>query len=85
MYSMTPFGQLHLLFNRSLCVLNERNLSLTNIHQGTGIEIKNVLEDQLSPLSFLGATGHGWLNFSHSAAAVETSIEVLQFQNGQLV
>ena len=39
----------------------------------------------LAQLSFLGATGHGWLNFSHSAAAVETSIEILQFQNGQLV
>ena len=42
-----------------------------------------MLEDQLSRLSFLGVTG--WLNFSHSAAAVETSIEILQFQNGQPV
>ena len=65
--------------NRSLSALNERNLSLTDIHQGTGIEIRNVLEEQLSRLSFQGATG--LLNFSHSAAAVQTSVEVLQFQN----
>jgi gamma-aminobutyric acid type B receptor len=70
-----------LTINRSLSVLNERNLSLTNIHQGTGIEIMDVLEEQLSQLSFQGATG--WLNFSHSAAAVQTSIEILQIQNRQ--
>ena len=43
----------------------------------------DVLEEQLSQLSFQGATG--WLNFSHSAAAAQTSIEILQIQNGQLV
>ena len=69
-----------LTINRSLSVLNERNLSLTNIHQDTGIEIMDVLEEQLSQLSFQGATG--WLNFSHSAAAVQTSVEILQIQNG---
>jgi gamma-aminobutyric acid type B receptor len=72
-----------LTINRSLSELNERNLSLTNIHQDTGIEIMDVLEEQLSQLSFQGATG--WLNFSHSAAAVQTSVEILQIQNGQPV
>ena len=70
-----------LTINRSLSVLNERNLSLANINQNTGIEIMN--EEQLSQLSFQGATG--WLNFSHSAAAVQTRVEVLQIQNGQPV
>ena len=64
-----------LTINRSLSVLNERNLSLTNLHQDTGFEVKNILEQQLSQLSFQGATG--WLNFSHSAAAVQISVEVL--------
>ena len=43
----------------------------------------DVLEEQLSQLSFQGATG--WLNFSHSAAAVQTSVEILQIQNGRPV
>ena len=47
------------------------------------IEIMDVLEEQLSQLSFQGATG--WLNFIHSAAAAQTSIEILQIQNGQPV
>ena len=64
-----------LTINRSLSVLNERNLSLTNIHQDTGIEIIDVLEEFFSQLSFQGATG--WINFSHSAAAAQTSIEIL--------
>ena len=72
-----------LTINRSLSVLNDRNLSLTSIHQSTGIKIRNVLEEQLSQLSFQGATG--WLNFNHSAAAIETSVEVIQIQNGQPV
>ena len=72
-----------LTINRSLSVLNERNLSLANIHQDTGIEIMTVLEDQLSQLLFQGATG--WLNFSHSAAAVQTSVELFQIQNEQPV
>ena len=72
-----------LTINRSLSVLNERNLSLANIHQDTGIEIMDVLEEQLSQLSFQGATG--WLNFIHSAAAAQTSIEILQIQSGQPV
>ena len=70
-----------LTINRSLSVLNETNLSLTNNHQDTGIEIMDVLEEQLSQLPFQGATG--WLNFSHSAAAAQTSVEILQLQNGQ--
>ena len=72
-----------LTINRSLSVLNKRNLTLANINQDTSIEIMNVLEEQLSQLSFQGTTG--WLNFSHSAAAVQTSVEVLQIQNGQPV
>ena len=72
-----------LTINRSLSVLNERNLSLANINQDTGIEIMDVLGEQLSQLSFQGSTG--WLNFSHSAAAVQTSVELLQIQNGQPV
>jgi gamma-aminobutyric acid type B receptor len=74
-----------LTINRSLSVLtNERDLSLVNINQDTGMEImSDVLEEQLSQLAFQGATG--WLNFSHSAAAVQTSIEILQIQNRQLV
>ena len=72
-----------LTINRSLSVLNEKNLSFTNIHQDTGIEILDVFEDQLSQLSFQGATG--WLNFNHSAAVAQTSIEILQVQNGQTV
>ena len=43
----------------------------------------DVLEEQLSQLSFQGATG--WLNFSHSAAAAQTSIEILHIQNEQPV
>ena len=70
-----------LTINKSLSILKERNLSLTNIHQDTVIEIMDVLEEQLSQLSFQGATG--WLNFSHSAAAAQTSVEILQLQNGQ--
>ena len=72
-----------LTINRSLSVLNKRSLSLTNIHQDTEIEIMDVLEELFSQLSFQGATG--WLNFSHSAAAAQTSIEILQIQNGQPV
>ena len=70
-----------LTINGSLSALNTRNLSLLKIHQGPGIEIRNVLEELLSRLSFQGATG--WLNFSHSAAVIQTSVEILQVQNGQ--
>ena len=42
-----------------------------------------MLEEQLSQLSFQGATG--WLNFSHSASAAQTSVKILQIQNGQPV
>jgi gamma-aminobutyric acid type B receptor len=72
-----------LTINRSLSVLNERNLSLTNIHQDTGSEVMDMLEEQLSQLSFQGATG--WLNFSHSTAAAQTSVEIFQIQNGKVI
>ena len=66
-----------LTINRSLSILNERNLSLTNINRDTR---NGIMEEQLSQLSFQGATG--WLNFSHSAAA-QISVEILQIQNGK--
>ena len=74
-----------LIINRSLSELNERNLSLANTNKDARIEIMNVLKMQLSRLSFQGSIG--WLNFSHinSAAAVQTSVEILQIQNGQAV
>ena len=72
-----------LAINKSLSVLNERNISLAHINKDTRNEIMDVLEDQLSQLSFQGTTS--WLNFSHSAAAVQTSVELLQLQNGQPV
>ena len=72
-----------LTINRSLSVLNERNLSLVNINRDTRNDIMDVLEEQLSQLSFQGTTS--WLNFSHSAAAVQTSVEILQIQNGKPV
>ena len=43
----------------------------------------DVLNDQLSQLQFRGTTG--WLNFSHNAAAVQTSVETVQVQNGQSI
>ena len=71
-----------LTLNRSLSKLNERNLSLANISQARG-EIFDVLEEQLSELSFHGATG--FLNFSREKAALNTSVKLIQFQNGQQV
>ena len=41
----------------------------------------DALEEQLSELSFQGATG--FLNFSHNAASMQTSIKLIQFQGGQ--
>ena len=72
-----------LTINKSESVLNERNLSFANINKDSRNEITDVFEDQLSQLSFRGTTG--WLNFSHSAAAVQTSVELVQVQNGQSV
>ena len=69
-----------LTVNRSLSVMNERNLSLVNIKKDTRSEIMDVLDSQLSLLSFQGATG--FLNFSHKSAALEISAKLLQFQNG---
>ena len=53
MYSMTPFGHWNST-DHSVAILNERNLSLTNICQDTEIEIMDVLEEQLCQLSFHG-------------------------------
>ncbi len=74
--------------NRSLHLLNERNLSLTSINiradqSHSRSEIMEVLEKQLSQLSFQGATG--FLNFSHSAAATQILVKLFQFQNQHLV
>ena len=73
---------LALTLNRSLSILNERKLSLANISQTRG-KIYNVVEAELSKLSFQGATG--FLNFSNDKAAVQSSIQLIQFQNGQQV
>ena len=75
-----------LSLNESLGLLNERNLSLTGINirasqSHSRSEIMEVLEKQLSQLSFQGATG--FLNFNHSAAATQISVELFQFQNQQ--
>ena len=43
----------------------------------------DVLEEQLSQLSFQGSTG--FLNFSHSTAAMQALVNISQFQNGQPV
>ena len=74
--------------NRSVHILNERNLSLTSVNNRaiwsqSKSEIMEVLEKQLSQLSFEGATG--FLNFSHSAAAMQISVKLCQFQDQQLV
>ena len=72
-----------LVMNRSLGILNERNLSFANLgHTKLNSDIGSILEEQLSELSFQGATGY--LNFSQGAATVVTSVELFQHQNGQL-
>ena len=72
-----------LTLNGSLSLLNERNLSLINVKKDTRSEIKDVLDRQLSILSFQGATG--LLNFSHRAAAQGISVELFQFHNGNSI
>ena len=69
-----------LAINKSL---NEENLSLAGINKESREAIKDALASQLSTLSFQGATG--FLNFSHRSAAVQTSVELLQFQNGHMI
>ena len=69
-----------LTLNGSLSIFNERNLSLSNFHHRKS-EIKGILEEQLSELSFQGATG--FLNFSQGAATVVTSVELFQYKNGR--
>ena len=68
--------------NRSLPILNERNLSFANLgHTRFNSEIESILEEQLSELSFQGATG--FLNFGQGIATVVTSVELFQYQNSQ--
>lgn len=69
-----------LTLNGSLGILN---YSFVNnlYHTKFNSEIGSILEEQLSELSFQGATG--FLNFSQRAAIVLTSIELFQYQNGQ--
>ena len=74
--------------NRSLRILQERNLSLSSINIRTNQsharnDIMNVLEEQLSQFSFQGSTG--LLNFSHRTAATQALVNLSQFQNGQPV
>ena len=64
--------------NRSLNLLKRNNLSLTNISHSKS-EILEILGEQLSELSFHGASG--FLNFSSNAAALQTTVELFQFQN----
>ena len=73
-------------FNRSLSILDKRNFSLSSISIRANqlharSKIMDVLEEQLSELLFRGATG--FLNFSRSTAAMQTSVILFQFQNGQ--
>ena len=71
-----------LTINRSVSVLNERNLSLGNVcNQSIRNETMLVLHEQLSQLSFQGTTG--WLNFSHSVALLQTVVEILHLQRGK--
>ena len=72
-----------LSLNRSLNILKERNLSLINISHAKS-EILDILEEQLSELSFHGATG--FLNFSRSnVAALQTTTELFQFHYSHYV
>ena len=69
--------------NRSLNILKLNNFSLTNIGHAKS-EILEILGEQLSELSFHGATGY--LNFSrNNASALQTTVKLLQFQNSNLV
>ena len=56
------------------------SFSVLSLKKNKRSEIMDVLDNQLSMLSFQGATG--LLNFSHKSAAVDLSLELLQFQNG---
>ena len=74
--------------NRSLRILQERNLSLSSINIRTNqsharSKTMDVLEEQLSQLSLQGSSGP--LNFSHSTAAMHALVNISQFQNGQPV
>ena len=64
--------------NRSLNVLKRNNLSLANTGHSKG-EILEILGEQLSELSFHGASG--FLDFNSNAAALQTTVELFQFQN----
>ena len=67
-----------LTLNRSIGILNFVN---NLYHTKFNSEIGSILEEQLSELSFQGATG--FLNFSRRAAIILTSVELFQYQNGQ--
>ena len=64
--------------NRSLNMLKENNLSLANISHAKS-EILEIFGEQLSELSFHGASG--FLNFSSNTAALQTTVELFQFHN----
>ena len=70
-----------LSLNGSLSMLNERNLSFTNYFRHRKSGIRDILEEQLSELSFQGATG--FLNFSQRTAGVVISVELFQYWNDQ--
>ena len=72
-----------LTLNRSLGLLEEKNLSIINFKRTERDILFDVLEEQLSKLAFQGATG--FLNFSQNNAALQTSVDLFQFQSRQNV
>ena len=64
--------------NRSLSILKRKNLSLANVSYAKS-EILEILGEQLSELSFHGATG--LLNFSLKNSALQNIVELFQVQN----
>lgn len=76
-----------LALNGSLDVLKEMNLSLVNLSHLASAkqQVVDVVGDQLSMLTFQGATG--LLTFSHNegSAALQVSIDILQFRSSQYV
>ena len=69
-----------LAFNSSLPELSEHNLSVTDIGSLGYSEAKDVFEDKLSQLDFIGASGR--IRFNNKRE-VSTSIDIYQVINGQ--
>ena len=69
-----------LALNSSIPELSERNLSVTDIGSLGYSEAKDIFEDKLSQLDFIGASGH--IRFNNKRE-VSMSIDVYQVINGQ--